>query len=500
MALSDAEETKLRAIISAYDNGKKTTDLPQADASDDQLTAAVVDKSGESKQVKLFSIVKQLSTRECGRTWNETLSTPIASAPYGNIDMLRDLPNILGLGCYTVTDDGKARKLDPTNHYKYQDGSPALLDGTHGQYMWGTRGFYFASWKEGNNTHLAVSDEPFKNQDSIYIPAFYYSAIGPSVLDRTDLKLCSIINEDPRYRGGTNATTWDGTPKSLCGKPVTNIGIHTLSDYARKRGQGWESSWYVAEAAKQILMYIIMGTRHLQAAVNLNKDANGLYQGGLGEGIISTSNGMTAAEWQTWSEYPTNGGLYQPHVHTSAGVELGDGMGETSYNVLNLDGSVFKTVKVPVFFGMKHPWGYLWRGVRGLINDVGNEKSICYVSPSLYAGQSNTSVAGMLAAAELSRTQQYIKTLSYERLCMAPTEVGGTSATYYGDYFWTNWNAPSIGLRSRLAGSAANNGADAGPGAFNANNTVTNASTTTSGSLYFETLSTKRKTLPIGKR
>lgn len=484
MALSESEESKVRAIITAYEKGKKTTDLPQADASDEQLTAAVVDKSGESKQVKLFNVIKQLSTRECGRTWNETLSTPVASAPYGNIDMLRELPNILGLGCYTLTDDGKGRKLDPTNHYKYQDGSPALLDGTHGQYMWHTNGFYFSSWKEGNNTHMAVSDEPFKNRESIYIPAFYYSAIGPSVLDRTDLQLCSIINDDPRYRGGNNFADWDGTPKSMCGKPVTHVAISTLSDYARKRGQGWESSWYVAEAAKQILMYIIMGTRHLQAAVNPNKDANGLYQGGLGNGVTAIG-GMTAAEWQTWSEYSTNGSNYRPHVHTSAGVELGDGLGETPYNVLNADGSVFKTIQIPVFFGMKHPWEYLWRGVRGLINDVQADKSICYVAPSLYAGQSNTSVAGMLAAAELSQTTGYSKKLSFERLCMAPTETGGSSSTYYGDYHWITPTSP--GLRSRLAGGAAHNGAESGPGAYNAHYTVTYAGTTTSGSLCFFT-------------
>ena len=42
-----------------------------------------------------------------------------------------------------------------------------------------------------------------------------------------------------------------------------------------------------------------------------------------------------------------------------------------------------------------------------------------------------------------------------------PTEVGGSSATYYADYFWTNAKT-SKGLRVRAAGGNANHGATAG--------------------------------------
>ena len=42
-----------------------------------------------------------------------------------------------------------------------------------------------------------------------------------------------------------------------------------------------------------------------------------------------------------------------------------------------------------------------------------------------------------------------------------PTEVGGSSATYYADYFWTNAKT-SKGLRVRAAGGYAYFGAYAG--------------------------------------
>ena len=52
--------------------------------------------------------------RRCGRYWNESNSTYRAAGYYGSLDMLRKLPELLGLGCYLVQDDRTRRKLDPT--------------------------------------------------------------------------------------------------------------------------------------------------------------------------------------------------------------------------------------------------------------------------------------------------------------------------------------------------------------------------------------------------
>lgn len=119
MAFTDNEEATLKKVVAAYEGGQTIAFLGEADPSDENLTAEVVDSSGATKKVKLFNVVKQLSVRYCGRYWDATLSTPTASGIVGNIDMLRETPNLLGLGGYTVTDDRARRKLDPTNHYKY---------------------------------------------------------------------------------------------------------------------------------------------------------------------------------------------------------------------------------------------------------------------------------------------------------------------------------------------------------------------------------------------
>ena len=84
------------------------------------------------------------------RRWNMDNSTDIGEA-VGNIDYLRRLPSLLGLGCYLVDRNHGRRKLDPTNHYKFATGEAAALDGSMGDYQWGwgTK-WYYAWWTEGS--------------------------------------------------------------------------------------------------------------------------------------------------------------------------------------------------------------------------------------------------------------------------------------------------------------------------------------------------------------
>ena len=283
--------------------------------------------------------------------------------------MLRKLPELLGLGCYLVQDDRTRRKLDPTNHYRFEDGTPAKLDGTMGQYMWCWNiGFYFAEWKVGNLKYYAVSLSPIKGKQCVYIPAGGLSALGGGVMDRTNNILCSVVSDAAQYRGGNNDASRDGTYRTQLGMVATNMQYRNFSTYARKRGEGWDANWYVAQAVVEILFMIIFGTRNMQETVIAEKDSNGLYQGGLGSGTTNMPN------WDQWGYYPV--------VPTSAGIELGDGCGEATFNVLKEDGSLHYAAKVPVFFGLKHPFGHIWKIVRGLVDNVGEEKSEVYVAPS----------------------------------------------------------------------------------------------------------------------
>jgi hypothetical protein len=150
---------------------------------------------------------------------------------------------------------------------------------------------------------------------------------------------------------------------------------------------------------------------------------------------------------------------------------------------------VLYAAKIPVFFGLKHMFGHLWSLARGLIVDVGEEKTRTYVAPSMYdytpGSGTDTTVAGMILASEQPRAEGHIKKQSMSKLCCMPTEVGGSSSTYFSDYFWTNVAAGSFGLRSRLCSGNANNGSNAGAFCANANNAVAVANTNVSLPLYF---------------
>lgn len=404
------------------------------------------------------------------RRWNESLATPAGEA-YGNLDYLRELPSLLGLGCYLVADNRERRKLSPTNHYNFTDGSVASLDGSMGQYLWCWNAHYYANWVEGGYWYEAVSLSPIPGKKCYYVPEGGTSALGAGVIDRDSLTLCSVVNNAAKYRGGNNDSGLDTTYKTQLGKPASFISTKNFGVYARKRGEGWEANWYVAQAVPEYLFRIIFGTRHVQTAFNANKDANGLYQGGLGAGVTNMPD---------WAGFNGN----YPVIPTSAGIELADACGEAAYSITNEAGAAVYAAKIPVFFGLKNFYGHLYRGVRGLVINAGAEKTEVYVAPSLYGDYNDASVAGLLKATECPRTEGYITKISMNRLCAVPTATTGSASTYYADYFYTNANS-SQGLRVRLAGGSASAGTHAGASYTNSTYASSNAYSNVSSPLCY---------------
>ena len=472
-------------MLAAYQNGKRINDLEEATGALKDMRVEVMDETGETRRMELAKAVEQASNPIAGRYWNEANSTSTAAGYYGSLEALRSLPAKLGLGRYLVTDDRKKRKLDPYDSTRYEDGTPAALDGTQGQCMWCWNGFYANIWKEGNNLIKAVTfDKPVGNGVSIKIPAGGISWLGAAVMDRTNQKLCSLISDAEQYRGGSgsalNPASYAKAPAAaapqitMLGMPATNISTTNFGNYARKRGEGWEANWFVARFVVEFLFEVIMGTENSQAAFNAEKDANGLYQGGFGTGVTDMPD---------WGGYNGN----YPVIPTSVGLEAGDGVCLVPYSLPQTDGAegeAYKTFNVPVFFGLVGAgFGHLWQWTRGLIMDAG-DKSLVYVTPSMYADYDPNTVADKILVAECPQKEGCIKRKSYQGLCCMPTEVGGTATTRFGDYFGTN-AATSKGLRVRAAGGNANNGTNAGASYTNANNTATNANTNYSAPLNF---------------
>ena len=485
MALTTEQEKGLLQVLDAFKNGKRINDLEQAKGALKDMNIEVMDETGETRRMELAAAVEQAGNPSAGRYWIDGNSSPKAAGYYGSLQALRELPDKLGLGRYLVTDDRKKRKLDPTDSTRYIDGTPAALDGTQGQCMWCWNGFYANVWKENGRTVKTVTlNKPEGYGLSFYIPAGGISWIGAGVMDRTETKLCSVISDAERFRGGggsaLTAASYKNAPAeaapqiSMLGMPATNISTINFGTYARKRGEGWEANWFVARFVIEFLFEIIMGTNDSQAAFSQEKDANGLYQGGFGAGV-STMHG--------WDSY--NG--YYPVVPTKTGLEAGDGVCLVDCELPTAAGGVYHTFKVGVFFGLVGAgYGHLYSWVRGLIMNAGAEKSEVYVSKSMYAPFDPARVEDKVKVAECPRTSGYIKQKSYAGMCCMPTEIGGSSSTYYPDYFYTN-AAESQGLRVRAAGGNAIGGANAGASDAFSNSAATTAATSCSSPLcYFE--------------
>lgn len=470
-------------MLSAFQNGKRINELDAATGAVKDMRIEVMDESGETHSMELATAVEQASNPIAGRYWNEDNNTPTAAGYYGSLQALRDLPKKLGLGRYLVTDDRKRRKLDPTDSTRYEDGTPAKLDGTQGQCMWCWNAHYFTCWKEGSNLIKAVSFQPIEGKHSIYVPAGGISWLDAAVMDRVNTKLCSVISDAEQYRGGSgaalNAASYEKAPAAdapqltMLGMPATNISTTNFGNYARKRGEGWEANWFVARAVIEYLFEIIMGTENSQAAFNAEKDANGLYQGGFGTGVT---------DMPSWDNY--NG--YNPVIPNSVGLDAGDGVCLVDYNLPDAEGGTYKTFKVPVFFGLVNAgFGSLIRWVRGLIMEAGDTSEV-YVAKSMAAAYNPDTVSDKLHVATCPQEEGYIKRKSYAGLCCMPTMLGGSTTVRFSDYFYTN-AATSKGLRVRAAGGGANSGAHAGASCTRSDRTAANAYTNYSAPLcYFE--------------
>ena len=470
--INDAEETANRARETAT---AASTDAQEAKTAAEtaQSTATAAQTKNTEQDTRLDNIEARIDPDIAGRVWNEDNGTPKAESYYGSVKALRDLPKRLGLGRYIVKDDRTRRKLDPNDSTKYLDGTPAALDGTDGQCMWCWNGFYANVWHEGSRLIKAVTfDGPVGNDISIWIPAGGISWLGAGVMDRTEQKLCSVISDDERYRGGggtaLDASKYskapaDTTPQiTMLGMPATNISTTNFGNYARKRGEGWEANWFVARFVVEFLFEIIMGTENSQEAFNADKDENGLYQGGFGTGVTDIPD---------WGNY---NGTY-PVIPTSVGLEAGDGVCLVEYTLPDASGGTYKTFNVPVFFGLVGAgFGHLYQWTRGLIMDAGEEKSLVYVAPSMYADYDQNTVADKIMVAECPRVSGWIMRKSYKGLCCMPTAIGGSTTVRYSDQFYTSAET-SKGLRVRAAGGYANGGTVAGASYTSSYSTATHA-------------------------
>lgn len=488
MALNEQEEAKVRELLTAFENGKRINELEPADGLTGSTLIEVMDESGETRKMELETAVAEAGNPIAGRWWDSTLATTKAGGWFGSLEALRKLPETLGLGRYLVTDDLTMRKLDPLDSRRFEDGSPAALDGSMGQCMWcWSREWYFTRWSDGNLDKWAITLKPIPGKKSYRIPVGGTSWLGAGVMDRTTQTLCSLISDAERYRGGGGAARPDthlnhpavDTPQmTMLGMAATGISTTNFGICARKRGEGWEANWFVAQAAVQILFAVILGERNSQAPYTPELDSDGLMQGGFGAGV---------KEMPGWGDYNGSG----PLIPTSVGVEMGDRRGLVEYSLPPSEGAEeqetpYRTFEVPCFYGLMHAgYGHLWRWVRGLIVSMReNDTGEVFVAGSMYATFDPNTTDGLIKVAEMPKDGGYIKRVSTNGLCMIPTEVGGSTATYFADRFYRN-SSTDEALRVNSTGGTAYDGANAGVFAIHVGNKASSGGELYSSPLCF---------------
>lgn len=427
----------MREVIAAFENGKRIGELEAAQSVDSSTLIEVTDGSGASRRMGLEAVLAEGMNEIAGRWWHRGMATTKAGGVAGSAEALRRLPETLGLGRYLVTDDGEMRKLDPLNSRRFEDGTPAALDGSMGQCMWcWSRAWYFTRWMEGERDVWAISLKPIDGRKSYRIPAGGTSWLGAGVIDRTTGRLCSVISNDERYRGGAGAAVSgkgqqpaaDAPQRTMLGMPATCLGLNACSDAARKRGPGWDANWFVAQAAVQILITVLLGERNVQAAFNPERDDEDLMQGGMGAGVTTV-----APDW--WPAYNNT----YPLVPTELGAEAGDRTVVIEYHLpVPEGGGAAVSLQVPCFMGLMHAgYGHLWRMVGGVkVVMIENGSAWVYVSPTMKDGHFGDFVDGLPMVSTMPAGADYIMQLSMEGLCGTPTYLGGSELTYFADYLY----------------------------------------------------------------
>ena len=375
-----------------------------------------------------------------GVEWDTASSSP-DGVRVGNIQLHRELPIQSKMRrCLLDRDGGVKEYLDNELSWggSYLDYAVMTEMPEH----------WYKLYFNGTKFRMMLSEIPlpgYKHVDKFYISTY------EARMYRTDNLLCSAAGasklSDPNsihFRGGDNTAEWDDTYRSLLGCPVTYLTRDQFRQAARKRGSGWEMYTYGAHKTLFWLFAVEYATLNSQKPFNAQKDANGFSQGGLGEG---------ASQMTDWTNFNNSNPLI-PCGYTN---EFGNGSGEKAYVVKNASDGTHATLMANRYRGIENPFGHVWKYTDGAniqvtTGDAGLSILWTTDDPSNF---SDTSYTGYDKKGNICRTSGYAKKMLLgENGDIIPTEVDGSSSTYWCDYYRTTITIDGIFVV--LAGSSAN--------------------------------------------
>ena len=376
-----------------------------------------------------------------GVEWDMASSSPDGKR-VGNMQLHRELPIQSGMRGVVLDNNGG---INAYLGNKWSDPDVQLASGEPENFSIMTMiprhwyKFYF----NGTKFRCMISAIPlpgYKYVDDFFISSYEATIYRSKDLLMSRLGVDSTYNE---YRGGDNTAEWDGTYRSLLGRPVTNLTRDQFRQAARKRGSGWEMYTYNAHKTLFWLFAVEYATLDSQKPFNAQKDANGFAQGGLGPGPTQMTD---------WTNF-NNANPIIPCGYTN---EFGNGSGEKAYVVKNASGGTHATLMANRYRGIENPFGHLWKYIDGAniqitTGDAGLSVLWTTDDPSNF---SDTSYTGYDKKGNICRTNGYAKrVLLGEDGDIVVTEVGGSSSTYWCDYYYTYTSINRM-LMVRVGGDA----------------------------------------------
>lgn len=512
------EKVELEGSASGACTTQEISDLHKANIVNDLTTggatAILSAEQGKILDDKISSAVFAVSGNSLyyGIQWDSNVANS-ACTRIGNNLLHIALPIQSRMRRCLLKDDGTVNYyLSATDSTKQDNGAAAILDGSDGQVMVEIPAHYRKFEVDGNIYRALISEYSLPGYH--LIPLSYRSAYEAAI-DRTvsaSPKLASVVNTTAAFRGGQNADIWDGTYKSLLGRPGTVASLTDFRTYARRRGTtAWNCDVYEVQKTCYWLFAIEYANLNCQLPYNAAADANGYKQGGLGDGVTN----IDGTKW-------TNLNSYNPFVPCGATNSLGNKSGYVTYtmpfeydangavnyfgeynaatayavgNYVSSGTALYRcilastgnavtnttyftavtrtTTNVPSYRGLENPYGHVWSwtdGCKCRIQSVASGALSQFYVCTNPANFQDTDYTNYVLRGLLSRAEGYVKKMIVGEFGeMMPLTVGGSATTYMSDYFYTSLPASGVLQRGVLFGGNAYNGATAGVGCSDAN-------------------------------
>ncbi len=331
----------------------------------------------------------------------------------------------------------------------------------------------WTKWEDG--TVIAQDSSQISPEMMVEIPEHYRLLVATPdntvEVRMSEYNLPGYTKVEKKYIGAYEGITSETLPNLLRSvnntkyKPKVSTTRNQFQTFARgnNRTNNWNIYTYGAHRDLTWLFVVEYATLNRQKAFNASLTAEGYHQGGLGEGV-------------TTSTVTVNGATTYSFVPCGTTNSLGNGTGiiEYTHTNTNAEGASTgtKTFNVPRYRGIENPFGHVWKNVIDVVvAGTDNSVYICkdYTKFGTFEGGTNPTAEQLIAAGyelqdfkESTITSQYVKKLvNNNQADLFPTVVGNGASvtTYYCDYHWTSATATP---RTLLIGGSSDYGSSAG--------------------------------------